>query len=312
MILAASDSHDKARIVLDQLPAGSHGDAVGCRPRRVRFRSRPSTRISITRRSRIAVVPARVTSDVEPATEAAEDGAEVFAGLRRRLFGIAYRVLGSWDDAEDVVQDVWVRWHKYDRRTVLDPTAFLVTTTTRLAITATQTARVRRERSLGDWTPERSDSSADPASDVVHAEELEHAIQLLMERLTPTERAAFVLREAFDYPYAKIACLLQMTEVNARQLVSRAGKSLTKRRQAAVAVAERRQLMNALVAAARGGDLVELEALVVRGVVARANDKTGQGETSFVDRESQLRHGQLDRFRFRCIEDPRSPRDLLE
>ncbi len=176
------------------------------------------------RGSLIAVVPVGVRSDAELATPAADDGVEVFAGLRRRLFGIAYRVLGSRDDAEDVVQDVWVRWHTYDRRTVLDSTAFLVTTTTRLAITATQTARARRETTVGDWTTERSDSSADPASDVVLAAELEHAIELLLERLTPTERAAFVLREAFDYPYARIACLLGTNEVNARQLVSRAGK----------------------------------------------------------------------------------------
>ena len=226
----------------------------------------PSTSITVlTEGSHNTVVPARITSDLEPATRAADDGAEVFAGLRRRLFRIACRVLGSWVDAEDVVQDGWVRWQKYDRRTILDPTAFLVTTTTRLAITATQTARVRRETSAGDCTPERSDSGADPASEVVDAEELERGIHLLLERLTATERAAFVLREAFDYPYAKIACLLEMTEVNARQLVSRAGKSLTKGRQAAVAVAQRRQLMNAFVAAARGGDLLELEALVVRG-----------------------------------------------
>jgi RNA polymerase sigma-70 factor, ECF subfamily len=214
-------------------------------------------------RTEVAVTPDRMTVGAERANRAADDGAEVFAGLRRRLFGIAYRVLGSWDGAEDVVQDVWVRWERYDRRTVKDPTAFLVTATIRLTLTATQTARARRETSLGDWTPQCSGSGADPASDVVQAEELEHAIQLLLERLTPTERAAFILREAFDYPYAKIACLLEMTEVNARQVVCRAGKSLSKGRHRMVVVAERRQLTSAFVAAAARGDLVKLEAFVI-------------------------------------------------
>lgn len=213
----------------------------------------------------IPLVTGRITPDVELAPGSADDGADTFDGLRRRLFGIAYRVLGSWEGAEDLVQDVWVRWQQCDRRTVLNPTAFLVTATTRLAITAAQTARVRRETSVGDWVPEPSDAGADPASDIVPAEELEHAIELLLARLTPTARAAFVLRAAFGYPYSKIACLLGMSEVNARQLVSRAGKSLARGRPTAVPVAERRQLMNAFVTAARGGDLVTLEAFVLRG-----------------------------------------------
>jgi RNA polymerase sigma-70 factor (ECF subfamily) len=230
----------------------------------------------LTQRSDLTIAPARITGGVErgrtrhrplaePASRAADDGSEVFAPLRRRLFGIAYRVLGRWAEAEDVVQDVWVRWQRYDRGAILNPTAFLVTATTRLAINATQTARVRRETSVGDWSPECTDSGGDPASEVVNAEDLECGIHLLLERLSPTERAAFVLREAFDYPYATIADLLELTEVNARQLVSRAGKSLARGRQATVGAAERRQLTNAIVAASRRGDLVELEALVVRG-----------------------------------------------
>jgi len=204
-------------------------------------------------------------SHLRVGTRAADDGVKVFAALRRRLFGIAYRVLRSWAEAEDVVQEVWVRWQKYDRGTILDPTAFLVTTTTRLAINAAQMARVRRVTCVGDWTPERTDPDADPAAEVVDAEELECAIHLLLERLSPTARGAFVLREAFGYPYARIAGLLGLTEANARQLVSRGGKSLAKERQATVGAADRRQFMNAFVAAARGGDLVELEELVVRG-----------------------------------------------
>jgi len=196
--------------------------------------------------------------------ETPDDGAEVFAKLRRRLFGIAYRVLGDWIEAEDIVQDVWLRWQNYDRTTVANPTAFLVTTTTRLAITSTQSARARRESYVGDWAREPVDATSDPVTGAVQTEELELGVLLLLERLSPNERAAFVLREAFDFPYAKIAAVLQVTEINARQLVSRACKNVRSPRQQPVRVAERRRLLSVFVAAARGGDVAALEELFVR------------------------------------------------
>src|SRR5688572_16012799 len=123
----------------------------------------------------------------------------VFAGSRARLFGIAYRMLGSVAEAEDVVQVTWIRWQGTDRGVVLEPVGFLVTTTTRLAITAAQSARSRRETYVGRWLPEPVDTSADPGLGAERGEALELAVLLLLEKLQPLERAAYILREAFDY-----------------------------------------------------------------------------------------------------------------
>ena len=158
--------------------------------------------------------------------ESLDDGAAAFTRVRRRLFCIAHRVLGNWTEAEDVVQDAWLRWQGCDRSTVLNPTAFLVTATTRLAINAAECARARRESYVGEWTPEPVDAAADPASQAVRSNELELGMLLMTERLTSTERAAYVLREAFDYPYPRIAGMLRLSEANTRQLVCRAGKKL--------------------------------------------------------------------------------------
>lgn len=204
-------------------------------------------------------------ASVAESAETPDDGAEVFAGVRRRLFGIAYRVLGDWTEAEDIVQEVWLRWQTYDRTTVLNPTAFLVTTTTRLAITSTQSARARRESYVGDWAREPANSTVDPVTGAVQNEELELGLLLLLERLSPRERAAFVLREAFEYPYAKIAALLQTTEINARQLASRASKNLCSHRHQSVRAAEQRRLLGVFLAAARAGEFAALEELFVRG-----------------------------------------------
>jgi RNA polymerase sigma-70 factor (ECF subfamily) len=185
--------------------------------------------------------------------------------VRRRLFGIAYRVLGDWTEAEDIVQEVWLRWQAYDRTKVSNPTAFLVTATTRLAITSTQSARARRESYVGEWIREPANSAVDPVTGAVQSDELERGLLLLLERLSPSERAAFVLREAFEYPYARIAAVLQVTEINARQLVSRACKNLCSQRRQSVRVAEQRRLLGVFVAAARSGEFAALEQLFVRG-----------------------------------------------
>ena len=130
----------------------------------------------------------------------------------------------SATEAEDLVQDVWLRWQGTDRSMVHNPGAFLATTTTRLAINELQSARARRETYIGPWLPEPVDTSADPFLGAERGEALELAVLMLMERLTPTERAAYVLREAFDYPYAQIADIRQSTEAAVRQQVSRARK----------------------------------------------------------------------------------------
>jgi RNA polymerase sigma-70 factor (ECF subfamily) len=206
-----------------------------------------------------------------------EAAAEVFTGVRRRLFGIAYRMLGSVSEAEDVVQDAWLRWQNYDRSTVQNPGAFLATTVTRLAINAAQSARVRRESYVGPWLPEPVDTSADPALGAERAEALELAVLRLLESLTPTERAAYVLREAFDYPYAQIADILGATEVSTRQLVSRARKHLAAEHRAPVSAQEQRRLLGAFLVAARTGDLAVLEGLFAQDVVSLADGNGARG-----------------------------------
>ncbi|MGO4760741.1 sigma-70 family RNA polymerase sigma factor, partial [Streptomyces sp. 2MCAF27] len=146
--------------------------------------------------------------------------------LRPRLFGLAYRVLGSAVEAEDVVQEVWLRWQKTDRSAVVSPAAFLSSVTTRLAINVAQSARVRRETYIGPWLPEPIDTSSDPEVGAQRAEALELALLLVLEKLSPAERAAYVLREAFDYSYPEIADMLQLSVVNVRKIVSRARKHL--------------------------------------------------------------------------------------
>lgn len=191
-----------------------------------------------------------------------------FVAARGRLFGIAYRMLGSRSEAEDIVQDTWVRWQTCDRSAVVDPPAFLATTTTRLCINELQSARTRRETYIGPWLPEPVDTGADPFLGAERGEALEFATLMLLERLSPTERAAFVLREAFDYLYWQIAEILQMKEDNARQLVSRARKHIGATRRRAVDPAEHKRLLEAFVSAAQAGDLSTLEKLLAQDVVS--------------------------------------------
>jgi RNA polymerase sigma-70 factor (ECF subfamily) len=195
-----------------------------------------------------------------------DDAAAVFQSVRPRLFGIAYRMLSSAGEAEDLLQDVWVRWQTTDRGQVRNPAAFLATTTTRLAINELQSARVRRETYIGPWLPEPVDTSADPYLGAERGEALEFATLLLMEKLTPSERAAYVLREAFDYPYGQIAEILRSAEPAVRQLVSRARKHVTGQRRAPVAPDEQKELLTRFIAAARGGDLAGLEKLFAADV----------------------------------------------
>ncbi|MEU6427103.1 RNA polymerase sigma-70 factor [Microbispora sp. NPDC046973] len=201
-------------------------------------------------------------------TEDLDQAAATFQSVRPRLFGIAYRILGSSTEAEDLLQDVWLRWQAYDRDTVADPGAFLATVTTRLAINALQSARVRRETYVGPWLPEPVDTGNDPHLGAERGEALGFAVLLLLEKLSPTERAAYVLREAFDYPYRQIAEIIETSEVAVRQLVSRARKRIVSERRAPVTRAEQRRLLTAFVAAARSGDLATLEELLAADVTS--------------------------------------------
>ncbi|MET8489001.1 RNA polymerase sigma-70 factor [Streptomyces tendae] len=196
------------------------------------------------------------------------EAVSVFVELRPRLFGIAYRVLGSAVEAEDVVQEVWVRWQRTDRTLVISPVAFLSSTTTRLAINVAQSARVRRETYIGPWLPEPVDTSNDPEVGAERAEALELALLLVLQRLSPTERAAYVLREAFDYAYPDIARILGLSPVNVRKIVSRARKHLTEDQRDSVDANDHRMLLQTFVAAARQGDVAGLEALLTPDAVS--------------------------------------------
>lgn len=202
---------------------------------------------------------------------AIDDGLSAFESARRRMMGIAYRMLGSRSEAEDVVQDLWTRWQSTDRRAVRDPQAFLATATTRLAINVLQSARTRRETYIGPWLPEPIDTSIDPGLGAERGEALELAVLVLLERLTPAERAAYVLREAFDYPYKEIAEILHLEEANTRQLVSRAREHVTTGRRARVSHDEQKRLLHAFIEAAHAGDVAALEQLLAADVVSRAD-----------------------------------------
>jgi RNA polymerase sigma factor (sigma-70 family) len=181
--------------------------------------------------------------------------------VRPRLFGIAYRMLGSAAEAEDIVQDVWVRWQTADRSVVRDAAAFLATTATRLAINVMQSARARRETYVGTSVPEPVDTSADPEVGAERGEGLEAGVLLLLEKLSPMERAAYILREAFDYAYRDIADILRLQEANARQLATRARQHVANGRIAPANATEQRRLLAAFIAAAQHGDVALLEDL---------------------------------------------------
>jgi RNA polymerase sigma factor (sigma-70 family) len=185
-----------------------------------------------------------------------------FLSVRPRLFGIAYRMLGSAAEAEDIVQDAWLNWQTTDRGAVQNAPAFLATTTTRLAINHAQSARSRHEACVGSRLPDPVDTSDDPHLGAERSEALEFAVLLLLEKLTPTERAAYVLREAFDYPYDQISEILRLEEANVRQLVSRGRKHIADGRRASVSAAERKRLLAAFNEAAQKGDLASLEQLL--------------------------------------------------
>ncbi len=199
------------------------------------------------------------------------DGAS-FQSMRPRLFGIAYRVLGSASEADDVVQETWIRWQGTDRSKVRDAAAFLATTTTRLAINVSQSARARREMHIGPRLVDRVDAAANPSLDAEQGEALESAVCMLLQKLSSAERAAYVLREAFDYPYRQIAEILALSEANARQLVTRARRRLCGEHRRPVGATEQQRLLAAFVAAAQTGDLATLEQLLAADVVADAGE----------------------------------------
>jgi RNA polymerase sigma-70 factor, ECF subfamily len=197
-----------------------------------------------------------------------DDALSVFLSLRPRLFGIACRMLRCAAEAEDVVQDVWVRWQTADRSVVRDAEAFLATTATRLAINVMQSARARREMYVERWQPEPVDTSSDPRLGVEREQALSSGVRIVLEKLTRTERAAYILREAFDYSYRDIANVLRLQEANARQVVTRARQHIASGRATIGSSIAQQGLCEAFIAAAQAGDISSLEHFFEADVVS--------------------------------------------
>ncbi|WP_427917313.1 sigma-70 family RNA polymerase sigma factor [Streptomyces sp. cg40] len=195
-----------------------------------------------------------------PAMGELDNATSVFVHARPGLLKIARRIVGDAGEAEDVIQEAWLRWQGTDRTVVLNPAALLRTTTVRLAVNVVRSAWRRRESCAGPWFPEPADTEATPEAVAERLEAVEQTVLLLMEALTPTQRAVYVLREGFAYPYTRISGILRLSVANARQQVSRAQKRLATEhsRQPVDSVAYRR-LVQAFLAAARSGDLAHLE-----------------------------------------------------
>jgi RNA polymerase sigma-70 factor (TIGR02957 family) len=198
-----------------------------------------------------------------------------FQQQRHRLFGIAYRMLGSATDAEDVLQDTWLRWQDVDPARVADPAAYLARTVTNLCLTALTSARARREVYVGPWLPEPvltgDDGDLGPLDEALQRESVSFALLALLERLSPAERAAYVLREAFAYSPREVAELIGTTEANVRQLHSRARRHVAGAPSREVDAAHWQQLITRFLVAAGDGDLAGLEALLAADVVSRAD-----------------------------------------
>lgn len=208
-----------------------------------------------------------------------ETRATAFDSVRPLLFSIAYRMLGSVMDAEDVVQDAYLRWQEAPDADVRSPRAYLATIVTRLALNQLRSARVRRETYVGPWLPEPlvTDHAPDPSGSVELAESLSMAFLVLLERLSPIERAVFFLREVFAFEYAEIARIVEKTEVNCRQLFARAKQHLgapQARFEAAAGQAQR--LVERFTQAAGAGDMDGMLAVLAEDITLWAD---GGGKT---------------------------------
>jgi RNA polymerase sigma-70 factor (TIGR02957 family) len=200
------------------------------------------------------------------------DATAVFEEHRGLLFSVAYRMLGTVADAEDIVQDAWLRWTASGRSQVDEPKAYLIRIVTNAAIDRLRSARVRRESYVGPWLPEPVLTAPDVAEDVELAESVSVAMLIVLETLSPLERAVFVLREVFGFSHAEIATTLDRTEASVRQVAHRARAHVAERRPRFTPdVAERRRVTEEFLSAALGGDLERLLAVLAPDVVLVAD-----------------------------------------
>src|SRR5215207_1193524 len=192
---------------------------------------------------------------------------DLYSELRPRAFAIAYTMLGSVSEAEDVVQEAFLRMHQTLQRNeaISSPRAYIATLVTRLAIDQLRSARVRRERYVGEWLPEPLVTEPSPAERAETADSLSLAFLVLLESLSPPQRAAFLLREVFEYPYAEVAEIIGTDVDSTRHLVARARHHVQERRPRYYATRRQRQELAArFFAAAEHGDLRALEALLAQ------------------------------------------------
>jgi RNA polymerase sigma-70 factor (ECF subfamily) len=198
--------------------------------------------------------------------------ADPFVAHRRLLFTIAYEMLGSAADAEDVVQETWLRWAEVDQATVRAPRAYLVRAVTRQALNRLRTVARRREEYVGEWLPEPLLTSPDVAEDVELAESVSMAMLTVLETLAPAERAVFVLREVFDTPYDEIAEAVGKSPAAVRQIAHRSREHVAARRpRVQVGAAEQQAVVERFLAALRDGDVDGLLAALAPDVVLRAD-----------------------------------------
>ncbi|BBL80808.1 RNA polymerase sigma24 factor [Rubrobacter xylanophilus] len=205
-----------------------------------------------------------------------------FVTHRSLLFTVAYEMLGSAADAEDVVQETWLRWANADRAEVRNPRAYLVRIVTRQALNRLRTLAHRREEYVGEWLPEPLLTSPDVAEDAELAESVSIAMLTVLETLAPVERAVFVLREVFDVPYSEIAAALDKTPAAVRQIAHRARERVIARRpRIRVDRAEQQEVVDRFLAAVQTGDLQALLDVLAPDVVLVAD---GGGEVAAVRR----------------------------
>jgi RNA polymerase sigma-70 factor, ECF subfamily len=197
---------------------------------------------------------------------------DAFARHRSLLFTVAYEMLGSAADAEDVVQETWLRWADVDHAVVRDPRAYLVRIVTRQALNRLRTQARRREEYVGEWLPEPLATSPDVAADVELAESLSIAMLTVLETLGPAERAVFVLREVFETPYEEIAEAIGKSSAAVRQIAHRArGHVAARRPRMPVSTTEQQEAVERFLAAVRHGDLQGLLDVLAPDVVAVAD-----------------------------------------
>lgn len=199
---------------------------------------------------------------------------DLYGELRPRAFAIAYRMLGSVSEAEDVVQEAFLRLHQTLQRDepIRSPRAYIATLVTRLAIDQLRSARARRERYVGEWLPEPLVTDPSPAERAETADSLSLAFLVLLESLSPQQRAAFLLREVFEYPYAEVAEIVGTDVDSTRHLVARARNHIQERRPRYYASRrQRHELAQRFFAAAGQGDLRALEALLAQDVALHAD-----------------------------------------